>query len=263
MSSEDLAALVSVALSARPDLDRDAFEAHLSTFDQPPLAIEDLALAFQGEHGHPSAIAEIYALVERAARPALLASGYTAMLADDAVQETATRLLVGRPDERPLLATYRGESRLSSWVKTIALRTASRLAEINRKIKGDDALLDELAGGHDPVSAVVKAELRPAVRAAFAAAVKALSYVDRELLASAIVRGETIDDLSTRHGIHRSTAARWVERARDALHDGIRRELASALQLSPDDVSAVLSSVASSVDLTPAKLTAAKPSRRR
>ncbi len=265
MSEEDLATLVDAAVRARPDLPREAFAAHVATLSSSgdSLVFGDLALAFQAEHGCPSAIAELYALVERAARPALLASGYTPMLVDDAIQETATRLLVGVDDERPLLASYRGEARLAAWVKTIALRTASRLAAINGRMQGNQSLLDELAGTLDPVATVVKDEIRPAVRAAFAAAVKSLSYVERELLASVIVRGETIDELSKRHGIHRATAARWVGRARDALNNGLRCELAHALHLRPADVSSVLCSVASSIDLTPGELIASKPSRRR
>ncbi len=271
MSSEDLVALVDAALRARPDLDREAFATHLAAIapDGGPLAIADLAiadlaLAFEAQQGNPSALAELYALVERAARPALLVSGYSATLADDAIQETATRLMLGPVgDERPLLASYRGAARLAAWVKTIALRTASRLVEINRRMHGNDAVLDELAGAHDPASAVVKAELRPAVRAAFAAAVQALSYVDRELLASVIVRGETIDALSKRHGIHRATATRWVGRARAALGDGLRHELAIALKLSAAEVSGVLSAIGTSIDLTPSRLTAPKPPRRR
>lgn len=266
MSREDLATLVDEAVRVRPGLDRDAFAAHLAAIAPPTgeLAIADLALAFQALQGDAATIAELYAVVERAARPALLVAGYTATIADDAIQETATLLLVGPVDDpRPLLVTYQGRARLAAWIKTIALRTASRLVEISRRMHGDDALLDDLAGGQDPASAVVKAELRPAVRAAFAAAVRELSYVDRELLASVVVRGETIDQLSRRHGIHRATAARWVGRARAALDEGLRRELARALALSPSEVSSVLSAVATSIELTPARLADAKQGRRR
>jgi RNA polymerase sigma-70 factor (ECF subfamily) len=266
MSRADLAALVDAAVRARPGLDRDAFASHLAAVapETGDVAIADLALAFQALQGDPATIAELYAIVERAARPALMVAGYAPTIADDAIQETATRLVVGPVDDaRPLLTTYQGRARLGAWIKTIALRTASRLVEISRKLHGDDASLEDLAGAQDPVSAVVKAELRPAVRAAFAAAVQQLSYVDRELLASVIVRGETIDQLSRRHGIHRATAARWVGRARAALDEGIRRELADALALDPAEVSSVLAAIATSIELTPARLADAKQRRRR
>lgn len=266
MSRDDLAALVDAGARARPGLDREAFAEHLARIapDTGDLAIADLALAFQALQGDQPTIVELYSIVERTAKPALLVAGYSATVADDAIQETATRLLVSPvPEDRPLLATYQGRARLSAWIKTIALRTASRLVQISRRIHGDDAMLDELAGAHDPASAVVKAELRPAVRAAFAAAVRALSYVDRELLASVIVRGETIDELSKQHGIHRATAARWVGRARAALDDGLRRELAAALRLGPAEVSSVLSAIATSIELTPARLAGARSGRRR
>jgi RNA polymerase sigma-70 factor, ECF subfamily len=267
MSRGDLAALVDAAARARPGLDRHAFAEHIAATapEDGELAVADLALAFQAVQGDQAAVAELYATVERAARPALTVAGYAATLADDAIQETATRLLVGPvgDDAKPLLLTYQGRARLTLWIKTIALRTAARLVEITRRVNGDDAMLGELAGSQDPASAVVKAELRPAVRAAFAAAVKKLSYVDRELLASVIVRGETIDQLSRRHEVHRATAARWVGRARAALDDGLRRELASALELSASEVSSVLSAIATSIELTPGRLADAKQRPRR
>jgi len=265
MSRDDLAALVDAAARDRPGLDREAFAEHLAAIapETGDLVIADLALAFRALQGDPATAAELYSIVQRAARPALLLAGYSATIADDAIQETVTRLLVGPGDnERPLLATYQGRARLTTWAKTIALRTASRLVEISRRIHGDDAVLDELAGAQDPSTALVKAELRPAVRAAFAAAVAELSYVERELLASVIVRGETIDELSKRHGIHRTTAARWVGRARAALDDGLRRELAAALHLAPEEVSSVLSAIASSIELTPARLAGDRGRRR-
>lgn len=261
MSRGDVAALVDAAVRERPGLDRRAFADHLAATapEHGELAIADLALAFQAVHGDQGAVAELYAAIEQAARPALAAAGYAATIVDDAIQETATRLLVGQPDEtKPLLLTYQGRARLGLWIKTIALRTAGRLSKISRDMIGDDSMLEELAGAHDPAAAVAKAELRPAVRAAFAAAVKDLSYVDRELLASVIVRGETIDQLSRRHAIHRATAARWVGRARAALDDGLRRELATALDLDPAEVSSVLSAIATSIELTPSRLADAK-----
>lgn len=266
MSREDFAALVDAAARARPGLDRQRFADHLATTapETGDVVIEDLALAFQALQGDQATVAELYSTVERTARPALLVAGYSATITDDAIQETVTRLLVGPGDsDRPLLATYQGRARLTTWVKTIALRTASRLVQISRRMHGDDAVLDDLAGAQDPAVAVVKAEIRPAVRAAFAAAVQALSYVDRELLASVIVRGETIDELSKRHGIHRATAARWVGRARAALDDGLRRELADALHLTPEEVSSVLSAIATSIELTPARLAGVRDGRRR
>ena len=257
MSREDLAVLVDTAARARPGLDRQGFADHLATTapEAGDLAVEDLALAFEAMQGDRATVAELYARIERTVRPALLAAGYSATIADDALQETVTLLLVGAGDSnRPLLATYQGRARLTTWIKTIALRTASRLVQISRRIHGDDALLDDFAGAQDPAVAVAMAELRPAVRAAFAVAVQALSYVDRELLASVIVRGETIDEISKRHGIHRATAARWVGRARAALDDRLRSELAATLHLSPAEVSSVLSAIATSIELTPTRL---------
>jgi RNA polymerase sigma-70 factor (ECF subfamily) len=263
-SHDHLDALVDAAMAARPGLDRHAIAEHLTAIvsDDGEVAIDDLALAFAAVRGDANAVTDLYALVERAARPALAVAGYNTAITDDTIQETSIRLLVGPIGEsRPLLLGYQGRAPLVSWIKTIALRTAARLVEINRRISGDDSMLTELAAVEDPARDVLRAELRPAVRAAYASAVKNLSYVDRELLASVIVRGETIDHLARTNGIHRATAARWVGRARAALDDALRRELATALAVPADDVSSLMSAIATSIELTPAQLVGAKRRR--
>ena len=224
---------------------------------------EDLALAGRAARGDHAAIAEVHALVERT-RPILAGAGYPAALVDDALQETAILLLVGRQDGgRPTLDTYEGRAGLSAWIATIALRTASRLGKASATVTSDEAVLERLAGAHDPAAAVIRAELRPAVHGAFAAAVRRLSYFDRELLADVILRGQTIDQLARKHDVHRATAARWVGRARAALDDHIRSELGTSLALAEADVSSVLGAVATSVELTPARLVDGVPGLRR
>jgi RNA polymerase sigma-70 factor (ECF subfamily) len=265
MRSHDfLDALVDAAMAGRPRLDRNAFAQHLATIvtEDGDVAIDEVALAFAAAQGDANAVSELYAIVDRAARPALAVAGYTPAITDDTIQETSIRLLVGPIGEaRPLLLGYRGRAPLSSWIKTIALRTAARLVEINRRISGDDSMLTDLAAVEDPARDVLRAELRPAVRAAYASAAKSLSYVDRELLAAVIVRGETIDSLARSNGIHRATAARWVGRARAALDDALRRELASTLELPTADVDSLLTAIATSIELTPGQLLDAKRRR--
>ncbi len=258
MHRRDLEALADAAIAARPGLERQAVVAHLVSVApaEGDLVIGDLALAIAALQGEPAATAEVHALVERAARSALIPARYETSIIEDAAQETSIRLLVGPVGAaRPLLLDYQGRAPLVTWIKTIALRTAARLVDVSRRLGGDDSMLAELAGVDDPARDVLKAELRPAVRLAFAAAVKSLSYTERDLLAAVSVRGKTIDDLARTHGIHRATAARWVGRARAALDDALRRELAATLALPESEVSDVLNAVATSIELTPGQLT--------
>lgn len=262
----DLKELVNAAAAARPTLDRAAFADHLAVVapETGELAVADLALAFQAAHGDQVAVSELHAIVERASRLALRVAGYSATVADDAIQETSVRLLVAQAGKnKPILLTYQGRARLSAWIKTIALRTASRLMAIENRVDRDEGVLERLADSHDPITHAIKADIRPAARAAFVAAVRGLSYFHRELLGAVILDGATIDDLSRQHGVHRATAARWVGRARAALDDGVRRELASALDLSPSEVSSVLTAIATSIELTPARLLAGMPTDRK
>lgn len=257
MRRGDLSVLVAAAANARPQLDREAFARHLETVApaEGKLAIDDLALAFQAATGEASATRELQQRLEQTARPALTAAGYESGVADDAIQETSIQLLVGSVNRaRPLLLTYQGRASIGSWMKTIALRTASRLVKISRRTSGDDSALQQLASVVDPAAAIMKAELRQVVRRAYAAAVRRLSYFHRELLAAVVIEGRTIDDLSRQYDVHRATAARWVGRASAALDGNLRRELGQTLALEPSEVSSVLTAVASSIELTPGRL---------
>ncbi len=260
---DSFAAVVDAAVAARPTLDRDAFAAHLAALGTTAdAAASDLALAFQAAHGDPRAATELHALVERA-RPVLAGSGYPAALIDDVLQETSILLVVGNErGGRPALLAYQGRAALATWITTIALRTAARITKIG-SADADDAVLDSLAAAHDPAAEVIKAELRPAVRDAFVAAVRRLSFFDRELLAEMILRSRSIDDLARKHDVHRATAARWAGRARARLDEQIRRELGEALALDDSEVASVLGAVATNLELTPVHLVEGVPGFRR
>ncbi len=252
------------AVAVRPTLDRAAFAAHLAALavTSDGVVAADLALAFQAARGDLRAANELHALVERT-RPVLAGTGYPAALIDDVVQETSILLMVGNEGGgRPALLTYQGRAALATWITTIALRTASRLGKIGAATS-DDAALDRLAAAHDPAAAVIKAELRPAVHDAFVAAVRGLSYFDRELLADVILHARSIDELARKHDVHRATTARWVGRARARLDGRIRGELGAALGLDDSEVASVLSAVATNLELTPVHLVDGVPGQRR
>ena len=262
--SDPLAVVLAAAVAARPALDRAAFVAHLAA--RAPIAGDvaaaDLALAFQAAHGDPRAATEVHALVERT-RPVLAAAGYSATLIDDVVQETLILLVVGNEGGgRPALLTYQGRAALATWITTIVLRTAARLGKIGAASVGDTVLAG-LAAAHDPAAAVIKAELRPAVHDAFVAAVRRLSYFDRELLADVILHSRSIDELGRKHEVHRATAARWVARSRTRLDDWIRHELGASLALDDSEVASVLGAVATGLELTPVHLIDGVPGLRR
>lgn len=173
--------------------------------------------------------------------------------AEDLRQIILTRLLVG---ERPKLADYAGQGFLENWLRVTAVRICLDLGKrkdrAREKPAGDDVLA--LPSPADLALDHLKAEYRSIVAGALHAAARALDPGDRVLLRQHLVAGMTIDQLGTVLGVHRATAARRIERARQALLDSVRVALAARLALPLAEVDSVIGLVASRIDLSAARL---------
>jgi RNA polymerase sigma-70 factor, ECF subfamily len=238
--------------------DVDRLTAHFIALDlgEPPEHARDVALAFAAACGEPVAQTELHHRVGQASRTTLPAAGYGEHIVDDTIGELELTLL-GHPTKPSPLLTYRGQSSLVGWLRTLAVRTAMRLAQASRRetpaSDTDTALLDHVATS-DLTRDLYRAELRAAVRRAFATAIARLSYFDRELLASFIVRAESVDVIAKAHAVHRATAARWLARARAALDRELCHELERDLGASDSEVASILHSVRSVIDLSVERL---------
>jgi RNA polymerase sigma-70 factor (ECF subfamily) len=91
---------------------------------------------------------------------------------------------------------------------------------------------------------------RAEFRAAFRGAVETLPAKEREILRAHFVDGQTIDQLGEANGVHRATAARWVDRARRSLVAAIRRTLMNELRVDESTYQSLLRLVASRLDLS-------------
>lgn len=175
----------------------------------------------------------------------------------DVQQTLRARLLVG-DGAGPAVARYEGRGPLRGWVLVSALREAVRLRRrAQRELAlGDDALAalaDRGAGGPADaggVDAPAKERYREAFRAAFRAAIAQLSARDRNLLRMHLLDGLTIDQVGAIQGVHRATAARWIERAREAVARAVRRELMRELGVDPFEAEELLGWVQSRIELS-------------
>ena len=100
----------------------------------------------------------------------------------------------------------------------------------------------------------MKAFYRDAFRASFRAAALTLEPRDRRVLHQHTVEGLTVDQLGEAHGVHRATAARWVQTAREKLVATVRREFARRVNVSPRELASVLRLVESRLDVTMRRL---------
>lgn len=211
----------------------------------------DLYLAAACTAGDAAAIAAFRDAIVPVIRPALGKLALSATTIDEAEQRVLVMILVGDP-VRPAIATFGGRGRLRSWVRSIAVRTARRLAGITDG--GPDTAHDELdrltASVHDPELALLRERYREQVRDALAAALAALTERPRNVLRQYYIDGLTIDQLAALYHVDRATTARWVIGARTAVLDGTRDRLRTVLGVTSDEVESILRLVRSQLDLS-------------
>ena len=211
----------------------------------------DLYLAAACTAGDDAAITAFRDAVFPVIRPALGKLGLSETTIDEAEQRVLVMILVGDP-VRPAIATYGGRGRLRSWVRSIAVRTARRLAGLTDG--GADAGQDELdrltAGVHDPELAMLRERYRDQVRTALADALAALTERQRNVLRQYYIDALTIDQLATLYHVDRATTARWVIGARTGVLDGTRDRLRAVLGVTSDEVESILRLVRSQLDLS-------------
>jgi len=62
--------------------------------------------------------------------------------------------------------------------------------------------------------------------------------------------GQSIDRLAALHGVHRATAARWIDAARGTVLAGTQRELIQRLGLNTSELASVIRLIQSQLELS-------------
>jgi len=211
----------------------------------------DLYLAAACTAGDAAAVAAFRDAILPVIRPALAKLSLSETTIDETHQRVLVMILVGDP-VRPAIAAYSGRGRLRSWVRSIAVRTARRLAGLTDG--GADTGPDELdrlsANVHDPELAMLRERYRDQVRAALAEALASLTERQRNVLRQYYIDALTIDELATLYRVDRATTARWVIGARTNVLDGTRDRLRAVLGVTSDEVESILRLVRSQLDLS-------------
>ncbi|HEU5058650.1 MAG TPA: hypothetical protein VFU21_19085 [Kofleriaceae bacterium] len=250
---ERLAALIAAGRAAWPGVavDEAAFAAHLAAHGEAePQHAADLYLAFGCARGDRAAVAGFLREMVPHIEAAVLGLGADPAQVDEVRAQLVDALLVG---ERPGIATYAGRGQLRSWVRSIAVRMGMRqLGRIRARAGagGDEALAALAADADDPEIEHLKSLYGDAFRAAFAAALAALTARQRNLLRQHYLDELTVDQLGALYRVHRATAARWVAAAREALFEDTRRRMIEALGLAPGDYDSLLRLLHSQLDLS-------------
>jgi RNA polymerase sigma-70 factor (ECF subfamily) len=170
-------------------------------------------------------------------------------LIDEVKQLIRVQLLVAKEGKPPGIAGYRGKGPLRGWVRITATRELIRHQRKHAREAPMDRPLDEALGDvGDPMLSQLKAEYRTEFATALREAIPTLGAEDRTLLRQQIVDQLSIDEIGAAFGVHRATAARWLQRARGALVTATRGRLAARLKLPVEEIDSVIRLVQSQLD---------------
>lgn len=175
-------------------------------------------------------------------------------IAADAQQILLERLLVVPPGGgAPKIATYDGRGPLGAWLRVAWAREALYLQK--RRSAGEqpedtDQLLAFAVAERDPEVELLKREYHAKYRESFARAVSTLSSRERALLRQHLVLTMSIDEVGTIYGVHRATAARWINDAKEKLLRALLADLRSTLGVSADEARRIRQLIESRLDVS-------------
>jgi RNA polymerase sigma-70 factor (ECF subfamily) len=219
---------------------------------------EDLSWARALAAGERAALDRYEAELVPSINSQLRGRGFTDDQIAEVQQILRARFFVG-DGEGPAIAGYSGRGRLRSWVLVAALREAVRQRQrSSREVTTDDDALFDLAARADVFSqeGTNKELYRDVFRAAFRQVVGELAARDRNLLRLHVIDELTIDEIGALHGVHRATVARWLDRVREHVALGIRREVARELGIDMFEASDLMQWVKSRIELSMSGLAA-------
>ena len=260
--------LVAEGRAAWPDLPLDAkvlveFVARHLTADLAEAALDglrpaDLYLACACAQGSTAAITAFDRDYMREVEIALARMRIAAPRVADVKQLVRQRLFVGggtagAPTSAGKISEYGGRGDLRRWVRSVAVRTClNDLRKGKREVLVDD---DHLIAQHaisqdDPEIEYMKRTYSNEFKAAFSEALTQLGPREQTLLRYHHVDGLNIDEIGAIYRVHRVTAFRWIEKAKEQLVKVTLDTLRTRLKLPADELDSVLRLIRSQIHLS-------------
>jgi RNA polymerase sigma-70 factor (ECF subfamily) len=223
------------------------------TVDEPSQHASDLALAAACAATDPVAMVTFDALLVEVVRRAVRRIDSSPGFADVVTQELRTRLLTG---ERPRIREYQGKSSLRSWLTTAAVRAALNARRGAKERPHESVGSGIRALGAEPEIALLRARARGELATSVGAALGRLPPRDRALLRLSVVDGVGVEGLARMYGVTKSTSARWLASAREALRRLVRDDLCARLVLTPTELESFVHALSDDIDVSVGRLLA-------
>jgi RNA polymerase sigma-70 factor, ECF subfamily len=180
---------------------------------------------------------------------------------DEAKQCVRERLLVGSPEKK--LVAYDGRGELRHWVRVTLVREAIAIAKKQtREEPLTFEMLEAPSSVDSPEMQHIKQRYRNEYKESFEQALTSLSSRERALLRQQYVLGLSVDQIGVVYQVHRSTAARWVEAAREELWSRTRTALGARLGIPRAEMEQVVELIQSQLHVSLERLLHATRSSR-
>jgi RNA polymerase sigma-70 factor (ECF subfamily) len=217
----------------------------------------ELALAAAVAAGDSASIREFETRYLVPVRSQLRAMNLGAADIADIEQTLRIKLLVGEDGAPARLVQYAGQGKLG----VAAVREALTLLRRKKTTTSEDWLEELSSPDDDPELVHLKARHRVEFKAAFEEAVRRLSPREHTLLRLHLVRQHSIDHIGAVYGVHRATAARWIEAAKRSLRTETTKILGERFELRGPELERVVALIESRIELSIDRLlaTSAEP----
>ncbi|MEM9456772.1 MAG: sigma-70 family RNA polymerase sigma factor [Myxococcota bacterium] len=218
----------------------------------------DLYLACACAHGEDRALTIFDAEYGRDIDLAIARSGNVNLGKDEFRQLLRNKLFVPRGQKPPKIADYAGRGDLRSWVRVTALRMIVdivRQKNAGKEIPVESEMLGAMpAPNEDPeldyIQRVYKNEFKDALKTAF----NNLTPRERNLLRHQVIHGLNIDQVGAIYRVHRTTAFRWIEKARKSLLRETRASLMNRLRVGSGEFLSIMRVVQGDLDVSVRRL---------
>jgi RNA polymerase sigma-70 factor, ECF subfamily len=259
-----LARIVAAGRAAWPEIDVDdgtfaRYVNALATESLPPVAYaSDLYLACACAIAVPGAAAAFHREYEHVIKRVLSRRRASSDDADDAAQTIHERLLLAKPGAPPKITEYAGRGSLRSWVSTMAATTLlmmQRASNRRREEPPDEASeFANIASSAAPDLAYMKTRYKSELEEAIVVSLESLSVRERAILKLHLGQRLSIDRIGAMYRVDRSTAARWIAAARDALIAAARSAARARLRLTDEECESIAELVRSELHVSIVRL---------
>jgi RNA polymerase sigma-70 factor (ECF subfamily) len=214
------------------------------------LFADDLYFAQACAAGLSAAVGELESILAKQVAANLRGMGLADNEVTEVLQDMRVKLLVAA-DTAPKIATYSGRAPLRGWLRIVATRAAlDRFRRNTPPGSANDDLVEAAATVDSPELELFRRKYHSEFKQAFELAVASLEVRERNCLRHYFVDGLTTEEIGSLYGVHKSTAHRWVEAARDLVTKRTRNNFQELAQLPPAELDSILRLLRSQLDLS-------------